>query len=225
LFGLAALCLTAPPAAATVIDFHLVSVRSQFTPDAGGTTGLFAASKIDGLTMGSVTHASPAPTSVASFLWGLGLTGGDFSLSMDIESISASLMTATGSGQFAFTDTTGDKLTGTLQGNWARTGQANTFQGTLSNVVFDNAHGDNQFNGQLGSAASMIFPSPGPWGGVLIELSTTGSWFSGGSYVSSSGSVDASILPPPVPVPGALGLMLFGLGVGLGWCRRVTRSW
>jgi hypothetical protein len=227
LLGVGILCLTAPSARATYIDFHLVSVQSNFTLDAGGTTGTFGASKVDGLTTGNVTHLSPMPTSVASFLWGLGFTGGDFSLSMDIKNISASLMTATGDGQFTITDTTGDKITGKLQGDWTRTGQANTFQGTLSDVTFDNAHGDNQFNGHLASAASMVFPTPPPWIGVLTELSTTANWFSTGSYTTSSGSVDASVLPAPgvtVPAPGAFALTLFGLGFGVRLRRYVRQD-
>ncbi len=224
LFGIITVCLAAPPAGATMIDFHLTGIQSQFTPDAGGMTGTFAASKVAGVTMGNVTHLSPLPTSVAGFLWGLGFTGGDFSLSMNITNISASLLTATGEGQLTFTDTTGDQLTGNLQGNWTRTGPANTFQGTLSGVAFDNAHGDNQFNGHAGSAASMLFPTPPPWIGVLVELSTTANWFSTGGYVTSSGSVDASVLPAPgvtVPVPGALALTLFGLGFAVRLRRYV----
>jgi hypothetical protein len=222
LLGTVTLCLTAPSAKGTYIDFHLVSVQSSFTLDPGGTTGTFGASRIDGLTMGSVAHLDPAPTSVASFLWGLGLTGGDFSLAMAVTNISAGSMTATGTGQFTFTDTTGDKLTGSVQGDWTRTGQANTFQGTLSNVTFDNAHGDSQFDGHWGSAASMIFPTSGPWIGVLIESSATANWFSAGSYVTSSGNVDASVLP--IPAPGALVLTLFGVACVGRVRRRLRRS-
>lgn len=206
LLAVGILGLMTSSARATFIDFHVVSVQSNFILDPGGTTGTFGALEVAGLTTGSVSHLDPAPTSVASFLWGLGFTGGDFSLSMAVTNISAGLMTATGNGQFTFTDTTGDKLTGELQGNWTRTGQANTFQGTLSDVTFDNAHGDNQFNGQLGSAASMAFPTPGPWVGTLVELSTAANWFSAGSYTTTSGSVDASVSPAPevvVPAPGA----------------------
>jgi len=222
--GAVALGLSAAPAGATFIDFHFVSVPSEFTLHAGGTTGLFQAAKVNGLTMGNVTHLDPAPTSVAAFLWGMGLTGGDFSLAMDLTNISAGSMTAVGNGQFTITDTTGDTITGQLQGNWSRTGQANTFQGTLFGVTFDNAHGDNQFNGQLGSAASMVFPTPPPWTGTLIELSTTAGWFSAGSYVASSGSVDASVSSPPattmIPAPGAFALTILGTGCALRWRRQ-----
>jgi hypothetical protein len=213
----ATLCLTAPPAAASFIDLHFVGVQSKFILDPGGTTGAFEAAKIDGLTMGNVTRLSPAPTSVGGLLWGLGLTGGDFSLTMALENISAGALTATGSGQFTITDTTGDRITGKLQGAWTRTGgQANVFQGTLFDVAFDNAHGDNQFNGHLGSAADMSLTLPPPWIGVITELSATADWFSAGSYTTNSGSVDASVV---VPVPGALALTLFGLGL-LGVGRR-----
>jgi hypothetical protein len=214
-----ALCLAAGPARAALFDFGFGSVQSTFTLDAGGTTGSFEVSKIDGLTTGSVTHQSPAPTGVAAFLWDLGFTGGDFSLSMQIKNISASLMTATGSGQFTITDTTGDTIAGSLQGDWTRTGQANTFRGTMSNVRFDNASGDDQFNGHMGSA-SMIFPAPQPWIGVIQELSTTANWFSEGSYTTNSGSVD----PTAVPVPAAVLLGMVGLGAAGAGLRRLPRE-
>lgn len=213
------LCLGASPATAALFDFGFDSVQSTFTLDPGGTTGSFEVSKIDGLTMGSVTHLPPAPTSVAVLLWGLGFTGGDFSLSMDVKNISASLMTATGSGQFTVIDTTGDKITGQFQGDWTRTGEANTFVGTMANVRFDNASGDNQFNGHLGSA-SMVFSSPQPWGGVIDELSTTPNWFSAGSYTTNSGSVD----PSPTPLPAAVLLGLLGLGTAAAGLRRSSRE-
>jgi hypothetical protein len=211
--GVAVLCLMASPAMATLFDFGFGSVQSAFTLDPGRTTGTFKVSKIADLTIGNVTHLNLKPTSVAGFLWGLGYTGGDFSLSMAIKNISASPMTATGSGDFAITDTTGDQITGKLQGDWTRTGQANTFQGMLSNVMFDNAHNDNRFDGHLGSAASMVFPVSGPWIGVMQELSTTDKWFSVGNYTTNSGSVDASV----VPIPAAVLLGMIGLGMaGLG---------
>jgi hypothetical protein len=215
------LCLAASPATAALFDFGFDSVQSTFTLYPGGTTGTLEVSKIDGLTMGSVTHLPPAPTSVAVFLWGLGFTGGDFSLSMDIKNISASLMTATGSGQFTVTDTTGDKMTGQFQGDWTRTGEGNTFRGTMTNVRFDNASGDKQFNGHLGSA-SMVFSSPQPWGGVIQELSTTPNWFSAGSYTTNSGSVDDGATV--VPIPAAVLLGILGLGTAGAGVRRFSRE-
>ncbi len=217
-----ALGVGATPATAALFDFGFGSVQSTFTLDSCGTTGTFTAAKIDGLTIGSVTHQSPAPTSVAAFLWGLGYTGGDFSLSMDITNISASLMTATGSGQFTIVDTTDDKITGKLSGTWTRVGGANIFQGTLSDVKFDNAHGDNQFNGHLGSAASMNFSAPQPWIGVMQELSTNGNWFSAGSYTTNSGSVDPIVSQTPIPAAVLLGILGLGtVGAGL---RRLSRE-
>ncbi len=216
------LCLGASPATAALFDFGFGSVRSTFTLDPGGTTGSLEVSKIEGLTMGSVIHLEPAPTSIAGFLWGMGAPGGDFSLSMDIENISASAMTATGRGSYTVTDTTGDKLTGQFQGNWTRTGDGNTFRGTMANVRFDNASGDGQFNGHWGSAASMIFPAPPPWGGALQEVSTTPNWFSAGSYTTKSGSVDDDAAV--VPIPAAVLLGMLGLGTAGAGLRRFSRE-
>lgn len=217
--SVAALCLAASPATAALFDFGFGSVRSTFTLDPGGTSGTLEVAKVEGLTMGSVTHLSPAPTSVAGFLWGLGFTGGDFSLSMDIRNISASLMTATGDGEFTIMDTTGDKITGEFQGDWTRTGEANTFRGTMADVRFDNASGDNQFDGHLGTAG-MVFSSPQPWGGIIQEISTTANWFSAGSYITDSGSVD----PTVTPIPAAALLGLLGLGTAGAGLRRFSRE-
>jgi hypothetical protein len=217
------LCLRASPVPAALFDFGFGNVRSTFTLDAGGTTGTLEVSKIGGLTMGSVSHLSPAPTSVAGFLWGWGFTGGDFSLSMDIRNISASLMTATGDGDFTITDTTGDKITGKLQGGWTRGGGANMFQGPLADVSFDNAHSDNKFNGHLSFAASMSFSVPQPWTGtgtMTIEEGMTANWFSVGSYTTNSGSVDGSVV---VPIPAAV--LLGTLGLGTAGLRLRKRAW
>jgi len=217
--SLVTVCLSAVPAEASLFDFGFGSVRSTFTLDPGGTTGTFVAAKIDGLTMGSVNHLNPAPMSTAAFLWGIGFTGGDVSLSMDITNISASAMTAVGIGQFTLTDTTGDRITGNFQGNWTRTGQANTFAATMSNVRFDNASGDDQFDGHFGTAASMVFSASQPWIGVMQELSTTANWFSLGSYTTNSGSIDPGVDAVPVPAAALLGVL--GLGTaGLQLRRR-----
>jgi hypothetical protein len=208
--------LSAGPARAGLFDFGFGSVLSTFTLDpADPTKGTLAVAKIDGLTMGSVIHQDPAPTSVAGFLWGMSFTGGDFSLWMDIENISAGLMTATGQGRFTITDTTGDKITGEVQGKWTRMGEGNFFDGTMTDVRFDNAHGDDQFDGHW-DAASMVFSAPQPWIGVMQELSTTANWFSTGSYTTNSGSVDGTAHPVPVPAAVLLGLLGLGTaGVGL----------
>jgi hypothetical protein len=192
--------LCATPATASIFDFHFGSLDSSFDG-----TSAFSTSTNPTLTSGSVTRQR-VPQSVANFLagqWGL---GGNFGLAMTITNITGA--GATGSGSFAITDTTGDVISGTVSGTWSRVNVSNVFFGALSNVSFANNSGDGNFDGHLGSA-SMSFPQPIPWGGSLIQLSTTGTWFTEGAFATTSGSVDASV----VPVPGAVLLGMIGLTV------------
>lgn len=190
----------ATPTMASLFDFHFGSLNSSWD----GTSG-FSTTTNPTLTSGSVTRQR-VPQAVANFLagqWGL---GGNFGLSMTITNITGT--GADGSGSFAITDTTGDVISGNLSGTWSRVGVSNVFSGVLSNVSFANNSSDGNFDGHLGSA-SMSFPQPIPWHGSLIQLSTTGTWFSQGSYSTTSGSVDASV----VPVPGGVLLGMLGLCV------------
>ena len=195
-----ALCVIAAPARASLFDFHFGSLNSSFDGSSGFSTGVNPL-----LTSGSVTRQR-VPQAVANFLagqWGL---GGNFGLSMTITNITAS--SADGSGSFAIVDTTGDIISGNLSGTWSRVNVSNVFSGVLTGVTFANNSGDGNFDGHLGSA-SMSFPQPIPWHGSLIQLSTTGTWFSQGAYTTTAGSVDASV----VPVPGAVLLGMLGLTV------------
>lgn len=195
-----ALCVIATPARASMFDFHFGSLDSSFDGSSA-----FSTSTNPTLTSGSVTRQR-VPQAVANFLagqWGL---GGNLGLSMTITNITAS--SAVGSGSFAITDINGDIISGQLSGTWSRVNVSNVFSGMLSNVSFADNSGDGNFDGHLGSA-SMSFPQPIPWHGSLIQLSTTGTWFSQGAYSTTSGSVDASV----VPVPGAVLLGMIGLTI------------
>jgi len=208
LLGVAILCSVAGPARAAMFDFHFGSLSSAFSLDSA-TTGTFSANDYS-QTIGSVTDMTSS--NVAAFLWALGTpyTGGSFDLSMNVAAISPTLMTATGTGYFIITDTdtVGDTIRGTLDGDWSRVGVSNVFSGVLTDVMFkDNGTSDGQFNGHAGSL--LTISDSGPWVGTLMELSTTGTWFSEGDYTSNSGSVDASV----VPIPTAVLLGFLGLGV------------
>jgi hypothetical protein len=205
-------CVIAAPAKASMFDFHFGSLTSSWDG-----TSAFSTSVHPLKTSGSVVRHR-VPQSVANFLagqWGL---GGNFGLSMTITNItgtgtSADPFSAIGSGSFAIWDTTGDVIFGNVAGTWTRPSlpvpsPSNNFAGVISNVKFNNNSGDMMFDGHIG-AASMAYPQPIPWRGSLIQLSTTGGWFSAGPYVTDSGSVDASV----VPVPGAILLGMIGLTV------------
>lgn len=193
------LFLGAAPVKATLLDFHFGSLDSTWDGSSSFTTTTNPL-----LTSGSVTRQR-VPQAVANFLagqWGL---GGNFGLSMTLTNVTAA--SADGSGSFAITDINGDVLSGNISGTWARSGVSNVFSGLLTGVSWADNSGDGTIDGHLGSA-SMSFPQPIPWHGSLIQLSTTGTWFSQGAYSTRSGSVDASV----VPVPGAVLLGVLGLG-------------
>jgi len=210
------MCLIATPAMANMFDFHFGSLTSSWDG-----TSAFSTSVNPDLTAGSLTRLR-IPTATANFLvdgllTGIGWTaqGGNFSLSMSITGITGTGTvgdpgSATGTGSFAITDINGDVISGNLAGTWSRevTSVSNNFAGLISNVSFANNSGDGNFDGHLGSA-SMSYPQPIPWRGSLIQLSTTGGWFTAGAYTTDSGSVDASV----VPIPGAILLGVLGLGV------------
>jgi hypothetical protein len=195
------LFLAAAPAKASMFDFHFGSLDSAFDGGSG-----FSTTTNPLLTSGSVTRQL-APQAVANFIAGQWALGGNFGLGMTITNITAT--SADGSGSFAITDINGDVLSGNVSGTWARSSNnvSNVFSGVLTNVSWADNSGDGTLDGHLGSA-SMIFPQPIPWHGSLIQLSTTGTWFSQGAYSTTSGSVDASV----VPVPGAVLLGIIGLG-------------
>ena len=209
------LFLGATPAMATMFDFHFGSLNSSWDG-----TSAFSTSVNPTKTSGSLTRHR-VPTATAQFLangllpgFDWATLGGNFSLSMTITGITGTGTigdpgSATGNGSFSITDTTGDIISGNITGGWTRVGTSpsNTFAGLLSNVQFANNSGDNAFNGHLG-AASMSYPQLIPWRGSVIQLSTTGGWFSAGAYSTEAGSVDASV----VPVPGAVLLGILGLG-------------
>lgn len=220
--------MIATPARAAMFDFHFGSLTSSWDGTSAFTTSVNPAK-----TSGSLTRHR-VPVSVTNFLangllpgFDWATLGGDFSLSMTITGITGSgtvadPYSATGSGSFAITDTTGDIISGNLAGAWIRPSlpvpsPSNNFAGVISNVSFANNSGDSTFNGHLG-AASMAYPQPIPWRGSLIQLSTTGSWFSAAGYTTDSGSVDASV----VPVPAAVLLGILGLGVAGLKLRKYT---
>ena len=200
------LFLGATPAMAQMFDFHFGSLNSSWDGTSAFTTSVNATKTSGSL----VRHLVPAATAqflTDGLLPNIGWTdqGGNFSLSMTITNLTAT--SAIGAGSFAITDITGDVISGNLAGTWARVGASNDFQGAISNVLFADNNSDGNFDGHLGSA-SMSYSQAIPWRGSIIQLSTTGGWFTAGAYATEAGSVDASV----VPVPGAVLLGILGLG-------------
>lgn len=196
------LFLSAAPVKADLFDFGFSSVDSSFDG-----TSAFSVSVNSLLTTGSLTRIQ-APAGITTFAPPGWDTVGDFSLSMTITNILAS--TADGSGAFTITDTdaTPDTITGSVAGTWTNAGAFNLFSGAITNVSFnDNGTLDGEFDGHSGSIP-MSFTAPEPWQGVIMEISTTSTWFDEGAYDTNQGNVIASV----VPVPGAVLLGMLGLG-------------
>jgi len=121
---------------------------------------------------------------------------------------------AQGTGAFVLTDTTGDTITGIIDGIWIRGSQGRTyFNGNLSGVVTNNLTGDGLFNGQAG-AFDLDFTRQSPMNGAIVQLFIrTGVGF----FDTSFSDVTTQVAGELVPTPGAMGLM--GLA-GLALTRR-----
>jgi len=207
-----AICVITTPAMAGLFGFHYGELDSSYN------TGVFTTSAdtlTPSLTSGSVSsHLNYDVANFINSLWGTAagndlLGNADFSLNMTITNITATKADGI-NGSFTITDIDGDTITGNLAGVWTNAGVSNNFDGTLSNVNWNNNSGDNSFDGHIGAVdMSLITTSPQPWFGTVIELSSTATWFSEGNYSTKYGSVDATV----VPVPAAVILGILGLGV------------
>jgi hypothetical protein len=202
------ICVMATSAIANEFAFSISNLETQW---AQSSETLFE-TRISQMSIGDVTDQEP-PMSQAVFLWGFN-TGGDFSLTMDITNIDSIAMTAKGTGSFVFTDVDSDTITGNLTGTWSRTGNSNTFTGTLSQVVFNNPSDDGTFDGHYNTAANMSFSALPPWYGTIVQLTAEDIlWFGEGGWAwTMSGSVDATVAPMPAAVIlGVLGLSIAGI--------------
>jgi hypothetical protein len=204
ILSIAVLCLNAAPAKADLFGFHLGNLENDYD----GTT--FTATDWQQTTGNLYRNLAPAGT--AEFdnnSWNLGTpaTQEDFLISLTISSITET--GAVGVGTFTLKDIDGDVLTGTVSGTWTPTGTSfANFTGTLGTVTYTPAN--NTFDGHSGDAVSLVFSSPQPWNGAIVQLAVTGNWFSQGAYSEPElgGSIDVGI----VPVPAAVLLGILGLG-------------
>lgn len=206
LFIVFACGLTASPAMADLVNFHLGTLQSSFD----GVD--FSSTVKDGTTTGNLTRLVP-PVTVAEFNndWS-GLQ--DFTVDMKISGITAG--TAQGVGTFELVDKDGDILAGEVSGTWLLVGVP-IFYGVLSDVDFTS--GDNEFDGDTGVVSMDFGPVVSPWNGTLIELTAGGLWFKDNTWEDVlGGSVDATV----VPIPGAILLGFLGLGAAGLKLRKYT---
>lgn len=207
-----ALCLIAAPARA---DLFGIEVGNPLTTFDGST---FVAKDFPKGATGAGTWVNVwrnIPPADSAFLlptkWNVGGTLEDFLLSMTITPVTAT--TAKGSGWFALKDIEKDTIAGSLSGVWTKDGTGGKFSGSLSNVTYT-SFVDNTFDGHFGTSVSMIFSSPQPWAGSIVEITVSGTWFQTATgalnpFSVPGGSIDMRV----VPVPAAFLLGLLGMGV------------
>jgi hypothetical protein len=198
------ICLSIAPAYADMFDFN-VSLAMTFD----GTTLNASLYRWDLATLNRLE--APIETVVV----GPGITtSGGFSLSMDIGNIDNIGHSATGTGEFTFTDIDSDTITGNISGNWALIGGYTTFAGDLTNVQWTTS--DGFFNGDGGSddaAVPLDLVTLPPWDGQTIELTIDHeAWMLLMSWPKAKpGTLFAVVPAPPGVFLGILGLGAVGI--------------
>ncbi len=210
-----AICMFTTPAKADIFGFTMANLSNSYD----GTNTFVATEWLN--TTGDL-YRNLAPSGTASFDSGSWYVGSEaLTVNMTLTSITA--ISADGSGTLSLADINGDTLTANVVGKWTGTSGIPIFIGTLGNVLFTS--GDNTFDGHSGDSVSMLFSSPQPWFGTIVQLTTSGSWFTSGAYgdfwggtAVHGGSMDVGI----VPVPAAVLLGILGLGVAGLKLRKFT---
>ncbi|MFI4882652.1 MAG: PEP-CTERM sorting domain-containing protein [Phycisphaerales bacterium JB064] len=194
--------------AQAILTFGFTDVSGSFT----ASDGSFAGSS-DAATSGDVTRlASPGGTAVYEPGF-VGTGASDFSFDIDVMITGAS--TADGSGTFTIVDVHGETLSGNLDGEFTQLmGGAIAFEGTLSNVMFNDVSGDGTFDGPTVGSFGTDLPGTGPYTGALVQLFIDGS---GGFFDSDFTGISTQVSGAVVPAPASLALL--GLG-GLAAARR-----
>lgn len=200
LIALALGAFVATPAMADLYSFTYGDLTST------GSTTLFTADVLDGTTVGDVTRESPVQNAHFDSDWSEVGESADFTLSMTISGVDVTGKLAHGVGSLVAIDVDGDTITANLEGNWTLP----VFVGTISNALYNpTGAGGGTFDGDTGFANLIFNGSPGPFPGVIIELTSSGLNFNSGW----SSDVSAGVTGFVTPVPAAALLGLLGLGV------------
>lgn len=189
------------------LDGEFDAGTSRFTATA--TDGAFRTSGEVNKLIGSMGTARFAPGFAS------GGTQADVEIEMDISNITGS--SADGSGSFTITDADGDTLTGRISGQWLPgVGGFTFFNGELSNIMFNDISGNNEFAGPTGGSFSFNGLG-GTYEGAMVNVFVdAASGFFSNSFSGVAVQSDGVIIPAPA------GAALLGLG-GLLAVRRRRR--
>lgn len=202
--AIAAAALTAG-ASAQIATFTFSDLNGAFD----STTREFTANA-SADTSGDVTRLV-SPAGSAQYQAGFaGMSSADVSLSLTLSNITAASADAVGS--FTITDDNGDTLTGDMNGQFTPFGFSITYDGLLSNVMFNDVTSDGSFDGPSSGAFSNAF-NGAPFDGAIVQL-----FFDFGGFFANDFS-DTPILVDGLVVPAPASLALVGLG-GLAATRR-----
>lgn len=215
-------------ARADVFSFTYSELEGDFAVT-GADSGLFTAADQVGIlpfhTQGDVTRLAP-PTDTAIFDFADAAIG---SASIDL-SVAASAITdnhAVASGTLTLVDIDGDTISGSISGQWIRTGSSAALIALWSDVVLDNKSMDTTFDGTDGSSWSMTFSLPGRFSGNVVALAFD-DWFTDGAgtvvgFENTTTLASGAVLHV-VPEPGTLSLLAIGGFAALRTIRR-KRHW
>ncbi len=145
-------------------------------------------------------------------------TSAGVAVSMSISNITAA--TADGSGSFTVIDADGDTITGNFSGTWLNLGGAAAFAGNASSVFFnDITAADTTFDGPSGGNFSTNFAAAQPFGGWVIDLTTSGWFVDAGGAARPYSNMNTHFDVRVIPLPGAALLGMIGFGA-VSWVRR-----
>jgi hypothetical protein len=191
--------------AGLVASFSYENLASNY--DAGSqtlTTQTMASST------GSVTRELN-PAGFADF----GQGSADYALELEVSNVM--IDGATGVGSMVASDLNGDTLTADVSGDFEFVPFGGTglgiifFNGSLSNVFFNDVSGDGSFDGDT-SAFGLDFSAAGggPFTGGIQRLQISEAQFFDGDFGNMLAEVDGQIIPAPA---GTALLTLMGIGV------------
>jgi hypothetical protein len=208
--------ITALLAAGTITGIASADIASFTYSDLLGSydadSGVYSAVAGD-LTAGDVTRLDTR-TGTAQFDTGFRTLGtlADYQLEIQISNIQGS--TADGNGTLTITDDNGDTITASISGEFRTFAGAVSYNGFLTDVLFNNVSGDGTFDGTTSGSFATDFPAQPPYEGSVVNLYLNPGDFFGGDFDN------AVTLSNGLIVPGPSVLATLGLAAMAGATRR-----